>query len=129
MSESLSGRFSLLAVASADEEAVCCILDQHKEMEITEDLVITSIRVTRLEPTCGLLLDRNPAITVNENILLAAAYMRNKCLQTLLARDSSINISREVLVTALPSHRLELLKPLFDRATGVQIDEEIMAAA
>ena len=117
------------AMMLSNEEAVCCILDQHKEIEITEDLVITSIQVTGSEPTCGLLLDRNPAITVNENILLAAAYMRNKCLQTLLARDSSINISREVLVTALPSHRLELLKPLFDRATGVQIDEEIMAAA
>jgi ankyrin repeat protein len=117
------------AIMQSNEEAVCYILDQHKEIEITEDLVITSIQVTSLEPTCGLLLDRNPAITVNENILVMAAYMRNKCLQTLLARDSSINISRKVLVIALESHPLELLKRLFDRATGVQIDEEIMEAA
>jgi ankyrin repeat protein len=123
------GNLLRAAMMLSNEEAVCYLLDQHKEIEVTEDLVITSIRVTGTEPTCGLLLDRNPAITVNENILLNAAYMRNKCLQVLLARDSSITISREVLLTALPSHRLELLKHLFDRAIGVQIDEEIMEAA
>jgi ankyrin repeat protein len=117
------------AMMQSNEEAVCSLLDQYKEIEITEDLVITSIRVTGLEPTCGLLLDRNPAITVSENILLVAAYMRNKCLQTLLARDSSINISRNVLIAAVSSHRLEALGLLFDRATGVQIDEEIMEEA
>jgi ankyrin repeat protein len=118
------------AITSGNQDLLGYLLDQNKQIQITEKLDVLSFELNKYSPTCNVLLDRNRDLRVSEKILRAAAKDSDmSAIENLLARGGLANISKEIIISAIETNAPSVAELLLDQAVGMQIDEDFVKAA